>query len=126
MKRKEVPCLGVKSELQLPAYSTTTATQDPSQIFNPHHSSQQHQILNPLSEARDRTYMLTDTIRFVFTEPQQELPGNFSCTEKKSGSSRCGAAETNPTRKHEVSGSIPDLSQWVKNLVLEFPSWRSG
>ena len=25
---------------------------------------------------------------------------------------------TNPTRNHEVSGSIPDLAQWVKDLAL--------
>ena len=24
----------------------------------------------------------------------------------------------NPTRNNEVAGSIPDLAQWVKNLVL--------
>ena len=33
-------------------------------------------------------------------------------------SSRCGAAEINPTRNHEVGGSIPGLAQWVKDLVL--------
>ena len=49
----EVPTLGVKSELQLLAYTMATATQDPSCICNLHHSSGQHQILNPLREARD-------------------------------------------------------------------------
>ena len=45
--------LGVQSELQLLAYTPATAMQDPSLICNVHHSSQQHQILNQLSEARD-------------------------------------------------------------------------
>ena len=34
------------------------------------------------------------------------------------GSSCHGAAETNPIRNQEVSGSIPGLPQWVKDLVL--------
>ena len=34
-----VPRLGVKLELQLPAYATATAKQDPSQVFHLHHSS---------------------------------------------------------------------------------------
>ena len=29
-----------------------------------------------------------------------------------------GAAEINLTRNHEVEGSIPGLTQWVKDLVL--------
>lgn len=45
----EVPGLGVKSELQLQAYTTVEATPDPSHLCDPHHSLQQHQILNPLS-----------------------------------------------------------------------------
>ena len=58
----EVPRPGVKSELQLPAYTTAIATQDPSYVFDLQHSSRQHQILNPLSEARDQTPpVLVDT-----------------------------------------------------------------
>ena len=34
-------------------------------------------------------------------------------------SSCCGAAETYPTRNHEVAGSIPGLAQWGKDLVLQ-------
>ena len=50
--------LGIKSELQLPAYATATATPDLSHICDLHHSSQQHQILNSLSNARDWTHYL--------------------------------------------------------------------
>ena len=35
----EVPGLGVKSELYLPAYATATAMQDPSHVCDLHHSS---------------------------------------------------------------------------------------
>ena len=49
----EVPRLGVKSELHLPAYTTATATRDP--------NSRQCWILNLLSKARDWTRILKDT-----------------------------------------------------------------
>ena len=55
---KEVSRLGVESEL--PAYARATATWDLSWIYNLHHSSWQRWILNPLSEARDRTCVLMD------------------------------------------------------------------
>ena len=51
----EVPRLGVELELLLLAYTTATATPDPSRVCNLHHRSWQHWILNPLSEARDQT-----------------------------------------------------------------------
>ena len=59
----EVPRLGVESELQPLAYATATATPDSSCIGDLHHSSRQCPILNPLSEARDRTCVLTDASR---------------------------------------------------------------
>ena len=57
----DVPRRGVKSELQLSAYTTATATLDPSRVCNPHHSSCQCRILNPLREARNQTGVLMDT-----------------------------------------------------------------
>ena len=56
----EVPRPGVKWEL--PAYprAKATATHNPSHICDLHHSSWQHQILNSLSEAKDRTRILVD------------------------------------------------------------------
>ena len=62
----EVPRLGVEAELQLSAYNTATATKDLSWVFDRHHSSRQCWILNPLSEARDRTRILMDTSRICF------------------------------------------------------------
>ena len=56
------PALGVKSELQLPAYTTATTVPYLSHICDLHHSLQQCQILNPLSEARDRTCFFVDVL----------------------------------------------------------------
>lgn len=60
-----VPRLGLKSELKLQAYTIDTAVPDRSLICDLHHSSQQHQILNPLSEARDWTCNIFILVRFV-------------------------------------------------------------
>ena len=55
----EVLRLRVKSVLQLQAYSAATAS-DSSHICNLHHSSWQHEILNPLSKVSDQTCILMD------------------------------------------------------------------
>ena len=57
----EVPKLGVKLEMQLPAYAT--ATPDCSHVCDPQHSLQQCRIFNLLSETRDWTSNLMDTSR---------------------------------------------------------------
>ena len=68
-RHMEVPRLRVKSELQLLAYTTATATWDPSRLFGLHHCSWQHWIPHPLIEARDRTHILMNT-----------SPIHFCCT----------------------------------------------
>ena len=73
----KVPRLGVELELRLWDYTTATATQDLSRIFDLYHSLWQHQVLNPLSkearEARDHTHILVDTNWVHNAEPQWEL-----------------------------------------------------
>ena len=57
----EVPRLGVELELQVPAYTTPTAKEDPSRILDLYHSSWKRWILNSPSEASDRTHILMDS-----------------------------------------------------------------
>ena len=57
----EVPRLGIES-----AYTTATATWDPSRICDLYHSSWQRQIPNPLNEARDQTCIRMDTSQIHF------------------------------------------------------------
>ena len=72
----EVPRPGVKLELQLPTYATAgTAMRDPSHICDLHHSSQQCQISDPLSEARNWTQVLMDTSRIHFCCATMGTPG---------------------------------------------------
>ena len=56
----EVPRLGIKLELQLPATAAAAATQDLNHICDLHHSSWHCQIPDPLIEARDLKCILMD------------------------------------------------------------------
>ena len=79
----EVPSLGVESPLQLPAYTTATVTQDLSHICDLYHSSRQRQILNPLSEAMDRTHVLMDPGQFRFRCSKTRTPlEHLNCAKR--------------------------------------------
>ena len=67
----EVPELGAETKLQLPAYATATTTPDLSHICDVCCCLCQRQILNPLSEAGDRTHILSETT-LGSAEPQWE------------------------------------------------------
>ena len=72
----EVPGQGIESEIELPTYATARATGDLSHVCDPYQSSQQLQILNPLSEAWDRTPILVDTSWGLLPLSRN---GNFQC-----------------------------------------------
>ena len=74
LKHMEVPRLGVKSELQLLAYTTATGTLDLKCICELCCSLWQCHILNPLSKARDGNCILKDAMSGSLPgEPQQEI-----------------------------------------------------
>ena len=70
----EGPRPGVQSELRLPAYTTATATPDPSRIFDLHHRSRRCRILNRLSKAPGIELVTSwFLVRFAFPAPGREL-----------------------------------------------------
>ena len=60
LQHMEVPRIGIKSELQWPAYTTATEMTGLSRICDLSLCLRQRQILNPLSRARDQTHILMD------------------------------------------------------------------
>ena len=64
----------VESELQIPASTTATAMWDLSHVCNLHHSLQQHQIPDLLSEARDQTRILMDASWIYFNWATRGIP----------------------------------------------------
>ena len=73
LQHTEVSRLGVESKLQLLVYTTATATQDLSCVWDLHHSSWQRRILNPLSEIRVKPTASWFLVGFVSTAPWREL-----------------------------------------------------
>ena len=61
--------LGVKSELQLRAYITATATQDLSRDCDSHHSSWQRQLLSPWVRPGIKPASSWILVRFISAEP---------------------------------------------------------
>ena len=78
LRHIEVPRLGVELELQLPAYTTATASPDPSHIYNLHHRSLQHRIPDPLNEARDWTHVLMDSFPLHHSGVLSPFNDNFT------------------------------------------------
>ena len=72
----EFPRLGLESELQLPSCTRATATQGLRLVCDLQHSSGQHCIPNPLSKARDRTFLLTDSSWICFCCATTGTPPN--------------------------------------------------
>ena len=62
----EIPRLGMESEIQLLAHTTTRAMPDLRHTCNLHHGSWQCHIPDPTSEARDWTHILMDASRICF------------------------------------------------------------
>ena len=84
LRHMEVPRLGVKSELQLLAYATATATRNLSHVCDLPHSLQQNRIPHPLSEARDQTHILMDTSRIHFCCTTTGTPSMLPLKESQS------------------------------------------
>ena len=102
-RHKEVPMLGVKSELHLLVYTTATATPGPSYVCDLYHSSWQHRILHPRSEAREqpRIFMI--------------LVGCITCW------ATVGTPEQNVLKNHKLTYPWPGLREtaWQRSLSVQ-------
>ena len=73
----EVPRLGVKLELQLPAYTTATATPEPSCACDLHHSSHNTGSLTHCSRPGTEPASSWILVEFVTAKPQWEPLNNI-------------------------------------------------
>ena len=73
----------------------------------------------PVPWALTTVELLTASIKCLASgNKDQPWAPDIVCESRKSGSPRCGEAETNPAGLDEDAGSIPGLTQWVADLVL--------
>ena len=94
-----VPGRGGKSALPLPADAAAPAPRDPSRACDLHHSSRQHQVPNRLSQARDRTRILTVPSR----RELQAIFGWFSVFGHVCGMQKFPGQESNPSHSRDPS-----------------------
>ena len=129
-RHMEAPRLGVELELQLLAY--TTAIPDRNCVCDIYHSSHQCQIINPLSEARDRACILMDAsqIRFPWA-PTRTPPVHlfFIKTQWAVSSSFCRHRNGDPEKSRDSpkvtqvgGGREPSSEPWSVWLVSPGPS----
>ena len=116
----EVPRLGLELELQLWAYAIAAATLDLSCVCNLHHSSLQHGILNPLSEARDQTHNLMFLVGFISAVPSWELPGLIFWTEHKNWLS---ASIKSDQKKMKIKPSLFKKKKRRLNVQWDIGMW---
>jgi len=119
-RHMEVLRLGVQSQLQQPAYTSATAMPDLRHIFNLHHSSWQHRILNLLSGARDRTWDLMDTSQICFRWAVMGMPTRVISLNLKACVGHPGklAFRLNPKDATAIYVNGPEVYQaslWGKN-----------
>ena len=82
LQHMEGPRLGVESKLQLPAYATSTAMQDPIWVCDLHWHSQQCWIPIWQSEARDWTCTLMDISWVHYHWATMRTLGNYFSVHK--------------------------------------------
>ena len=130
MQHTEVPTLGVKLELQLPAYTTARAMPDLSCIYGLHHSLWHCRILNPLNEARDRTQILMDTIWVRYCWATMGTPIYPLISLSSLSLFPCELLCVSSPACKTLLRSIRELRSKGKTTTMktgeEFPLWRSG